>query len=179
MKDRADYLKECMTDPALTKTGPLPMDVFNTSYCRVCANRECSRSALNGMAFDARALNWKKDMFDSVPRAEEADHQYDRIREKRFLQIQGAPPPAQSWAVTPPARPAPYEVQGPAEEPPAPEPHSAAAASPTPRAPVQAPELENTPFAQGTMVGGPKQPGKEGKDVVIEPGGTFTFGGDE
>jgi len=177
-----------MSDPALTKAGPMPFDMFNRSYCAVCGNRECSRSALNGMAFDARVLNWKKDMFDSVPRADDADTGYDRIREKRFLQVQGPAPQVSTQAWIPEMRhgvqiqePEPAVEPAHSEEPPA------VLASPRPEAepkPVQrqAPDyaLENTPFAQGTVLpGGPPSPAGEGKDVVMSPGGSFTFGSDE
>jgi len=192
VRQQVDYLKECMSDPALTKAGPVPLDVFNRSYCVVCGNRECSRSALNGMAFDARVLNWKKDMFDSVPRADEADTGYDRIREKRFLPVQGQGQPVSTQAWIPELRhgvliqesePEPPAATAHSEEPsPAPPAPPAQAARPNQPAPRQAGDytLENTPFVQGTVLpGGQPAPAGTGKDVVLNPGGSFTFGSDD
>lgn len=186
MREKADFLKECMTDPALTKAGPMPLDLFNRSYCVVCANRECSRSGLGSASFDVRATNWRKDMFDSIPRADEADPEYARIREKNFLTVDRgvpevsmttAPSPAQRFEVSI------HEAPGPApkdEVPPSPEvrpePQTQSAVV-QPRTP--GPESENTPFVQGTVLpGGPPRP-DQSKDTVLSPGGTFTFGGSD
>jgi hypothetical protein len=64
-----------------------PIDEFNKRYCVVCGNRECVRNKSNGMIFDRRAQNWYERLFIKVPRASEDDPRFDRIREKKFINI--------------------------------------------------------------------------------------------
>lgn len=79
-----DFLKECMQDPALVK-GPMPIDEFNKQVCMQCINSECARSRMVGMSTFVRAQNWKRDLFDNVPRAREDDPRYASIRALRFI----------------------------------------------------------------------------------------------
>lgn len=182
MREKVDFLKECMNDPALTKAGPMPIDIFNSSYCIICANRECSRSGLSSSSFDIRAMNWKKDLFDSVPRADELDPNYNRIREKRFLTVQRdvleissqTSIPAEKFAVsiqeTPMEKPSNTIVDSTVSTP------QILSTPQTPPAHVLEPE--NTPFVQGTILpGGVPSPSKEkSTDTILEPGGTYVFG---
>lgn len=196
-RNRVDYLKECMTDPALNRFGTVPIDVFSKAYCVVCANRECSRSALASMSFDIRVANWRKNMFDSVPRADDSDPRFDAFRKKRFIQVQRdvlevqSPPQFESVVHNPPqssvdklgVTDTPMPVPVPASTPestPTSTPVPAQAPTPVPaQAPVPTPmPVENTPFVQGTVLpGGPSQ--KPVQDTILEPGGTFVFGGSD
>lgn len=185
MRSTVDFLKECMTDPALAKAGPIPIDAFSRAYCIVCANRECSRSALGSMSFDVRVANWHKDMFESVPRADESDKKFDALRNKKFLQVHADVPEItlqrpQRFEVVIEEQPAPAT---PASAP-APAPETPATSVPAPKTPATpqtaAGELENTPFAQGTVLPGePARKDADEQDVIMNPGGTFTFGGSD
>lgn len=180
-RNKDDFLRECMTDPALNPDNRTPIDEFNRKYCVVCCNRDCSRSAAGGLAFDRRALNWKKDLFDEVPRAEEGDSSYDSIRRKVFRPAQESLSISTAQAPVVPvptadarARFLPHVIEE-------------AAPAPAPRQPAQSahippPEYENTPFTQGMILpGGPPAapPPTGGSEVVVQPGGTFVFGGDD
>jgi len=79
-----DYLRECMQDPALVK-GPIPIDEFSKQICLQCVNSSCARSRMMGMSTYVRAQNWKRDLFDQVPRAREDDPKYSQIRSKNFI----------------------------------------------------------------------------------------------
>ena len=183
----SDYLKECMSD-----VGQGPLDIFQKAFCSVCANRDCTRSAANGMAFDRRILNWKNDLFDSVPRADEADPKFDGIRSKKFLPIVPGSVNVSMWS--PPAAEAPVEVpkplihfaveskpisiqEAPTEAAVVPQ---KAPSEPLPVAkPVQgALNPGNTPFTQGTVLPGYTAP-KPTEDIILESGGTFTLGGED
>src|SRR5690348_6277675 len=85
-KNRADFLKECMSDPALV-TSPVPIDEFQRNYCIVCANRECARSSANNLAFDRRVANWESTLFTNAPRAKDDDPNFVRIRSKNFAPV--------------------------------------------------------------------------------------------
>lgn len=170
-----------MTDPAISKLGNLTLDVFNRTYCVVCGNRECSRSSANASAFDMRVLNWKKDLFESVPRAPEGDPSYDNIRAKKFLPMNK------------PVEINTYEVQI------TPEPRipSVKIVEETPQLEIsfdkpvlRAPQLAtmpaqqasqqnlpfNTPFTHGVLI---KNSEPESKESISEPGSTFTFNGSD
>ncbi len=169
-----------MTDPAISKLGNLTLDVFNRTYCAVCGNRECSRSIANASAFDVRVLNWKKDLFESVPRAPDGDSSYDNIRAKKFLPI------TKSGNINT------YEAQI------TPEPKiqsvKTVESSPQLEMNFDKPELKiqpittisqqssqqnlpfNTPFTHGVMI---KNIEPESKENVSEPGSTFIFGSDK
>jgi hypothetical protein len=74
-----DYLKECLSD-----TGNIPLNDFNMLYCRVCARRTCSRSQLNNSAFDTRARDWKKNLFETPQIIEAEDPRFSNIQSKIF-----------------------------------------------------------------------------------------------
>lgn len=185
---RPDFLKECMSD-----VGNAPLDEFNQYFCVRCQNVECARAGANNSAFNKRVSNWQSLMFDRVPRASESDPRFESIRAKRFLPVtRGRPhevlqadrPPVIDRAKMgrPPARPPEPAQEQPSwavdaqEEPPA---VPAEAAPPEPRRappePRRAPlaaqpaeEAQNTPFAQGTVIGG-------GEPAVEKPGSVFVF----
>lgn len=58
-----DFLRECMRD-----VGTTAIDEFQRNVCVRCINRSCGRSSANNMLFNLRAQNWKRDLFDNVPR---------------------------------------------------------------------------------------------------------------
>lgn len=168
MSDKADFLKECMSD-----FGNVPIDDFNRAYCAVCHNRSCSRSNASTMLFDVRAKNWKRDLFDDVPTADPEDPRYDPIRMKEFKSV-GQP----STGSIPTFFTAPVPVPKAAESPPEPreEPIVQKRPDPIPASAPTPPEAGNTSFQQGSMIG-PASP--QTNDQVISPGGTYTFGGDD
>jgi hypothetical protein len=177
--DKADFLRECMSE---FKNAPI--DTFNLAFCRVCANRDCVRSAANTMSFDKRVHSWQDTLFFKVPRANEEDHKFDYIRGKNFTPItptdmpdtSGRPYEVKTFAEVPipeiksekpsPAAPITYPVAPEIRE--AQEPPSQSQESPkTSEEPKQVPVVTNTPFSQGTIL--------ESEDVVVEPGATITF----
>ena len=182
MNTKADFLRECMES-----VGNGPIDTFHKAFCVMCANRDCSRSPANNSSFDLRMRNWKNDLFDNVPRAEESDPRFARIRAKNFISVnpgvsistqEPSEPPTQPDHIIPgvysteveivPEAPLPSEIvleQVPPEPP----------QRQDRRQPVNS-ELGNTPFSQGITLPGYEPPTKQA-DVIIESGGTFTFGG--
>jgi hypothetical protein len=191
---KQDFLKECMTETG--SIGRIPIDQFNLQMCRVCAQRLCSRSALNESSFDKRAKNWKIVLFDQVPRATDDDPRYERIRAKNFLSFQpkdSMPNPSPRAyevmettnvpvAIPPEPKSIPIVNAGIIQIPLPPLPATPSAVpiqtviEPQPQSPKvteMSPDLGNTPFSQGTIL----KPVEE--DVVIQPGGSFTFGSDE
>jgi hypothetical protein len=188
-EQRADFLKECMTDPALNPGAKMGMDMFNLRYCAVCSYRPCTRSPSSEMAFDMRVANWKSVLFDRVPRAESGDPAYDSIRSKTFPSREApievfTPSPADT---TSPVR-GRFQLQMLEEEPVRDQEAEPAAPSPAPppaqpQGPPQA--YENTPFVQGTVLPGqravqsPAAQAPSPAPGVVQPGATFTFGGDD
>lgn len=189
---RPDFLKECMSD-----VGQMPLDEFNVTYCVRCANRECARSGAGQLSFDRRVQNWQKDMFTSVPRAQDNDPRYSSIRSKHFrsansstiatVNLQGRDPVVTT--VESPAPPSPVAERDPNTNPTATTPvneslvpsespaqEAPPAPPPTPR---PRPQMHNTPFVQGTVSPGHQQAASvnEEKAVEMDAGGTFTFGG--
>jgi hypothetical protein len=186
-EQKSDYLKECMTDPALIDRT-VPIDQFCQAYCVVCAYKPCVRSRANQMIFTERVANWKLRMFTNVPRASESDENYATIRAKNFQTVEeslviGTHQEQAKTPEQPPEMPihfTPIEsTTTPAEIPPSP-------ASPSPMPPVitrpanaprQQPTLNNTPFQGGVIL--PGKPVDKDQDQKIDVGGTFTFGDDE
>ena len=190
MKD--DFLKECLEEVRAKARATVPLDEFQNEFCRVCQNRSCSRSGGAAMSFDRRVESWERRLFIDIPRASESDASYDNIRSKRFL-----PPVKSAWVVVPENLDKP-SVRPWAEPPVKPAHHSKSkesaenteecisSAVPEPHAPEaqhepvveqKAPEIPssagNVPFDSEWTDTGSNQPG----DVVIQPGGSFTFGG--
>jgi hypothetical protein len=183
---KQDFLKECMSG-----FGGVPIDQFNQRFCLVCVNSECARSSV-GSNFVKRVTNWEKNLFISPPRASENDPKYDNIRAKNFLSVEPDPITIHSVPIAsePEKTASMIEIM---EEEPEPAP---AVSVPIPESKIQEPVLipepkiqeppaqqikqsppqvqpMNTPFQQGTMVS------DKPKEVVMEPGSTFTFGGDD
>ena len=178
MINKPDFLKECMSD-----VGQGPIDLFQKAFCFVCANRECSRSSANNMAFDRRMSSWKKDLFDNVPRADESDPRFASIRSKKFVTINNIEPiVVNSNIISNPETfismstdgVSPTDIDIPTEQPVIQQPViQQMTQPPTPSQPVQNSSQANTPFSHGAVLPGFKI---EQADVVIEPGGNFTFG---
>ena len=169
----SDYLRECMAD-----VGQGPIDIFQKAFCSVCANRECSRSSANGLAFDRRMLNWKSDLFDNIPRGEDSSKQFISTHDSIKTTVQNHFQPISQPIIRPVSN-----IETPIESiatPPDCTPEvlkEKEVISPPPPSRVQ-PELENTPFSQGTILHKHTQP-KTQVDVELEVGGGFTFGGDD
>jgi hypothetical protein len=198
-----DFLRECMSDPALVQ-GQVPIDEFNKAYCVRCVQKECARAGLNGSLLARRAATWHTNLFEKPPRAAEDDPRYQSIRAKKFLQTSSEVVELRNNGVN-------YEVQTrempealrknppepPAFDPPPPAPVWAAEPVPPAPEPVQAipePVLDapsvppavsappvrpvdappqNTPFEQGTVLPGGSS------EKTVEVGGSYVFGSDE
>lgn len=204
-----DFLKECMSDPAIGGGRSIPIDEFNRSWCVRCQQKDCGRAGLNNSLLVRRAETWKEKLFDKPPRADDADSRFDHIRAKRFLptQSEAARQPVPAYEVRPANVPAmmqsveelvePEEAEipdGPDTEPELENPPSEPAPlfvqpAPQPVAPAPQPvrqpapaQTQNTPFEQGMMIGGkapPQQQSQASDDQVVEVGGTYVFGSDE
>lgn len=79
---KADFLKECLSD-----VGPMPLDEFQRNVCVRCINSECGRSSANNMLFNLRAQNWKRDLFDEVPRANTEGNHSIMGPHSRFISV--------------------------------------------------------------------------------------------
>ncbi len=191
MSSKADFLKDCLSDPALVQ-GPIPIDEFTRVYCLRCQSRECSRSRANGMLFDQRVGNWQEKLFINPAQAKEGDPGFDHLRNRNFLPIiPGVSTTANSGFVSreqpsrfvePPTAKAPDSspsdamdlVWGPVENA-----EDAVEVEPPPSAPPTVPTvppsdgLENTPFQQGQML-----PGAPPQEIILQPGQSFTLGDD-
>lgn len=201
--EKTDFLRECMTDPALV-SQPIPIDQFSRAFCVVCGYKPCVRSRANTMVFTERVANWRLRLFTNVPRADDNDPNYARIRAKRFQSTEEplvvnvhteaatpsepspapAPQPSDAPVHSTPPRPTEHEAP-PAPTPPAPVPLAALNTSlpasltqaPITNAPQQTPTLDNTPFAGGIVL--PGKPVDKKEDKFVEPGATITFGEDD
>jgi hypothetical protein len=146
-------------------------------------------------------MNWERDLFTNVPRAQDSDPRYDQIRAKRFISIDSSAPnvvsrptqvdPPIVWMSSEPEQPKmethsepeiPVPIPAPALPPPPPElpalqpiPEPVRIEKPTPK-PSEQPGIVNTPFAQGIILPGYKK--EEPTDTILEPGAAFTFGGE-
>lgn len=176
---KPDYLKECMSE-----VGNVPLDQFNQIYCLRCGNQECARSKVSN-SFESRVKTWEDRLFRNPPRAADDDPRFDNIRAKNFRPIG-----QQSLEIHDtqqiPITPLKEENPKPAPEPPPPLPKPEAVAPkpavqpkpapapPAPASPPTPPNIGNTAFNQGAMIGGSPPTEK-----VLEPGGTFTFGDDQ
>lgn len=173
---KLDFLRDCMRD-----VPGLPIDQFNTAFCVMCGNRQCSRSGANNLAFDRRVSNWKNDLFDNVPRASDRDPGFDHIRLKRFIPIE-----PESTVVPDVYSREPdvvINVQSTEAQTEAKENLSVPLAfRRIPSTPAsQTPQAANTPFIQGAMLPGNDQSVVKisPQETEIESGGSFTFGGDD
>ncbi len=195
---KANFLRECMNDPALV-SGTVPHNEFMANICKRCGNQECEISRANQLSFTDRVTNWKKNLFLEVPRADDNDPAYEAFRQKQFTSVNSVQPktvvslPIFNPVITdaPPQRFAPFrqepqvipaDVMKPpthGEPSPTTEPVTETdlkfSIEPTQEKPtISKPTPENTPFEQGKVLpGGPKS------ETVVEVGGTFTFSDDE
>lgn len=163
------------------------MDAFNMAWCRVCARRECTRAGLNNSVFDQRARNWKDTLFRKVPRAEDGDPRYANIRAKKFLPLVSAAeirtPPNPISEPVPQADP---DEEAPDTDPNPEAPVEPAPVEPPPEPTGPLPETSvfpvNTPFQQGSMIGGreppPPVPPPAAPDGVLGEDSTYTFDDD-
>jgi|SRR5271157_2001056 len=189
MGDKLDFLRECMSDPALVQR-PMPIDQFGQAFCIVCSNKHCVRSRATTMLFTERVANWEDRMFRKVPRAPENDERYAQIRGKRFLPVEepiavstdpeSVPTPEQPLEA--PVHSTPPRPTEPSIQITFPSPAAAPIVMTQPPPPVAAPHqgeptLDNTPFQGGIVLPGKPEDKKE--DQFVEPGSTFTFGEDE
>lgn len=178
---KADFLQECLTDLSAKVKKSIPIDQFNNEYCIYCQNRDCSRSGAENRLFNVRASNWKSTLFDNVPRALPNDPSYESIRSKWFkppqvvINPQPDPPKTdESQAVPPPssAETIPEIVKDRVEEPldqneeTLPEPPQISESTTK-----KVINNQNTSWDAEEYI-----EEKKDQDVVISPGGSFTFG---
>lgn len=189
--DKQDFLRECMQ--GFTN---VPIDEFNKAYCQVCLNSECSRST-SASAFNARVSNWEERLFINPDRADDDDPKFAHIRAKHFVsaepgpkkiysgpsfeEVKPKPEPTPEKQVAPPhpdleiTESIPEPPPSPAEPSPIITPVTAPIITPAP-APAPTTQVSpptNTDFEQGKVIG------DGNKDIVIDPGGTYTFGSEE
>lgn len=163
----------------MSEFPPAPIDEFNRAFCLKCYSKECSRSQLHNSAFEKRTENWKSILFTNVPRADEKDSRFDNFRSKRFLPLNKIseissfqfeskePEPEEETPVT-------LVIKPPVENPPKTEEMTIPAPKSTKEIVSETNVIpDNTPFVQGKMIQ------QEGAQVIIEPGGTFSFNSDE
>ncbi len=184
---KADFLKECLTDLTAKVKKSIPIDQFNSEYCMYCQNRDCSRSGAENRLFNVRTSNWKYNLFENVPRALPDDPNYEPIRAKWFkppqviINPQPDPPKEQEEKVFLPPPPDDMNTELEAsgteelminpEEESVQEPSKVHSKEPI----VPAKKVinnQNTSWDADEYVDE-----KKDQDVVISPGGSFTFGG--
>lgn len=173
-KMKSDFLRECMSDPALVER-PMPIDHFAQAFCIVCSQKECTRSRSNTMLFTERVSTWKSRLFDNVPRADDNDTNYGRIRAKNFQSVEdpiiinteSVRIPEQIPVLKPEEDKFPTVTKN--------ENQSTNICIEPSVLVVQnkEPELNNTPFQGGIIISG--KPIDKTEDKIMEPGSTFTF----
>jgi hypothetical protein len=157
MTERRDFLSVC-------NDQGVPLPDFQATFCVRCVQPECSRSKAGGL-FESRVATWQERLFVNPPRMAKDDPLYAVISAKKFrdIDVGGAAPsigratPSSSW-VDPLASEEPTTPPKPRSAPrrPAPvvesEPEKSVESVPTPQSKPSLPV--NTPFSQGTMIGG-------------------------
>lgn len=178
---KADFLQECLTDLSAKVKKSIPIDQFNNEYCIYCQNRDCSRSGAENRLFNIRASNWKSTLFDNVPRAQPNDPSYESIRSKWFkppqVAINPQPDPpkdveSQESPPTPTAEVAPKIVEDKIEE-------SLEQKKEIFPEPLQIPATSTKKVINNQNTSWDAEEyieEKKDQDVVISPGGSFTFG---
>lgn len=194
---KSDFLNECLTDLTAKVKRSIPIDSFNAEYCAYCQNKECSRSGAKTQIFVTRVMNWESSLFINVPRAHENDPKYESIRGKWFrppvINVQNSPPEViqekpKETAFQPPVPHQTPEV--PREE--------SEAEETIKETQEEATELNGDTASEELTHGVPPEPAtspianprfntnwdqdeyieeKKDEDVIISPGGSFTFGG--
>jgi hypothetical protein len=172
-----DFLKECLQDLNLQGKANVPIDVLQKDYCIVCLNRDCSRSGVSQGSFVQRTQSWEKTLFISPTRAPDNDPYVQKT-----LSAWGSSESAQASRVfVPPNFVSVEPAQVSRVSDPVVDPATATldnvpnVATPmnkeTPDPPKPVSPKPKNPFAPGYV--GPKP---EESEVVIESGGSFTFG---
>ncbi len=160
MSDRRDYLPVC-------NDHGVPLPDFQAAFCVRCMQRECSRSRAGGL-FETRVATWQERLFINPPRMPENDPLFSTIAAKMFKDIDvgripevGGGAGGSAWVdpLTPEASrresdPTPRAARAaPVTAPPVA--HATDVTSGPPPAPQSKPRAPlNTPFVQGTMIGG-------------------------
>lgn len=180
MTERRDYLSVC-------NDQGVPLPDFQATFCVRCVQPECSRSKAGGL-FESRVATWQERLFVNPPRMAKDDPLYAVISAKKFrdIDVGGAAPSIGRGAATSSW----VDPLASEESPSAPKPRSAPrrpatgvvesapekSVEPVP-SPQSKPSLPvNTPFAQGTMIGGgapskPVDPWALEKSQVAPPSG--------
>jgi hypothetical protein len=195
---KADFLKECHGEITAKAGMPVPLNDFMNEYCRICQNKDCGRSAGSNSLMFNRAINWQNRLFLDV-KQDVNDPKYDLIRSKWFKQEQisvngellenanqttefvNSPPEPQER--TPPepvgsdtvlsisnVEPTEYENRS-TEEP------RDVIKIEEPRGVLKIEEVPNNRTVDSIIPPDGEQFLDDGRnDVVIKPGGSFTFG---
>lgn len=74
-----DFISECLSDITNKIKRSVPIDQFSSEFCLYCINKDCSRASV--LSFDKRTQNWERDLFLNVKR-DNGDPKFDSIREK-------------------------------------------------------------------------------------------------
>lgn len=80
--------------------GTTAIDEFQRNMCVRCINRSCGRSSANNMLFNLRAQNWKRDLFEQVPRSDSNEIHLSTGPHSKFISVNE---PDCSIVATPPA----------------------------------------------------------------------------
>lgn len=167
MAERRDFLSVC-------NDQGVPLPDFQATFCVRCVQPECSRSKAGGL-FESRVATWQDRLFVNPPRMPADDPLYASISAKKFRDMEVGRTPevgrglsgASVWVDPLALDEAPREpkpLPRPASRNSVPSTVDAEAAAEvslqtTPEPPRAKPELPtNSPFAQGTMIGGAAAP---------------------
>ena len=165
---KIDYLKDCMSDPALI-SHPLPIDQFSRSFCMVCSQKACSRSRANTMIFTERVATWRSRLFTNVPRASDDDPNYAIVKAKIFKNVD------EPISITTEA-PIETPIHFISEQIKQIDNTTTTAPTPTPTTPtveIHNAQIDNIPFKGNVIL--PGKPIDNKIDVPLNPNNTFTF----
>jgi len=187
MADRKDWLDLC-------NDKRVPFNDFISFFCDRCSQKECTRSQWGKSAFEKRAQNWEKQLFEEVPRMDPSDPRFAEMSAKKFLTIVGSEAPSgqSEWLDVQEVEKKQVE---PAPAPPTPAPPTVSAmpekvVETAKLPPLPTSSLQNTPNRGPQMIGGglPKpaqpvldpwapKPPADPNDRVVQPGAKIKFGG--
>lgn len=187
-----DYLRECLAEVTAKAKTSIPIDQFNLEFCKYCQNIECQRAGANNRLFENRARNWFNILFQDVHRLPEDDSTAKKIISKwtpKPVEVSSqSDAPVEVEEKTDPNFANPFldeNVTHTAENAELSDsPEEQYANESPPKVVVQQPIINrpeqltpstvnptiNTPFNKPKYVATPEN------EVVIESGGTFTFG---
>jgi hypothetical protein len=170
MTNLVDYLRECISDPALVK-GPMPIDEFNKCYCVRCIRTDCTRSTGNNLGFMRRVKNWRHDLFEAPPRAADNDPSFNTIRAKQFIQVSEHSNSNVYIPTFVSIEASPKQTEPELIQPKIPE------STKQPEQTLSTPTITqiNTPFIQGTILYDEQKIPQTPQNIELNPGGTFTF----